>query len=109
MIQGRRWIEQDCYGNHIYLTEERWQHISEPINHPEMFDCEQQLRETIRTGRRKQELFNPQKYRYSKAFNNLSEANTHIVVVVLFRFTEDETGAVVPNNYILTAYQKEVA
>ncbi|MBS1786745.1 MAG: hypothetical protein JST85_03435 [Acidobacteria bacterium] len=108
MVQGRRWIEQDRYGNHIYLTEEHWHHISEPMNHPEMSGCEEQLRETIRTGQRKQELFNPQKYRYSKAFENLSETNTHIVAVVLFRFVEDETGAVVPNNYIVTAYQKEV-
>lgn len=108
MIQGRRWIESDRYGNQIYLTEERWHHITEPTNHPEMLDCEDQLRETIRTGRRKQELFNPQKYRYSKAFENLSEANTHIVAVVLFRFAENETGMVTPNNYIVTAYQKEI-
>jgi hypothetical protein len=78
------------------------------MNHPEMLDCEEQLQETIRIGSRRQELFNPQKYRYSKAFENLPEANTHIVAVVLFRFTEDESGAVVPNNYIVTAYQKEI-
>ncbi|MEP7340000.1 MAG: hypothetical protein ABI977_19835 [Acidobacteriota bacterium] len=108
MVSGLRWMEHDRYGNDIYLTEERWQHITEPTNHPEMLDSEDELRETIRTGRRKQEMFNPQKYRYSKAFDNLAEDNTHIVAIVLFRFAEDETGTLSPNNYIVTAYQKEL-
>lgn len=108
MVQGRRWIERDRHGNHIYLTEERWRHITEPGNHPEILDSEDELRETIRTGKRKQELFNPQKYRYSKAFDHLAGDNTHIVAIVLFRFAEDEIGALLPNNYIVTAYQKEV-
>jgi hypothetical protein len=108
MVQGRRWNERDRYGNDIYLTDERWEHITEPTNHPEMLAYEDELRQTIRSGRRKQDALNPQKYRYVKALDNLAEFNTHIVAIVLFRFIEDENGAPLPNNYIVTAYQKEI-
>jgi hypothetical protein len=108
MIEGRRWIEQDRYGNEIYLTEERWEHIVSPTNHPEMSDYENELRETIRTGRRKQEVLNPQKYRYSKEFDNLTAKNTHIVAVIFLRFFEDEKGVLLANNFIVTVYQKKV-
>ncbi len=103
-----RWTIQDRYGNQIYLTQERWEHIIDPTNHPEMAECETQLQTTISAGKRKQELLNPQKYRYSQAFNNLQEDNTHIVAIVLFRFKEDKSGKLTPNNYIVTAYQKEI-
>ncbi|HSK70276.1 MAG TPA: hypothetical protein VK892_01175 [Pyrinomonadaceae bacterium] len=108
MSEGHRWIEQDRFGNQIYLTEERWEHITQPANHPEMLDYENELQETIRIGRRKQEMLNPQKYRYSKAFDNLTAKNTHIVAVVVFRFSENEEGNLTPNNFIVTAYQKRV-
>lgn len=108
MIEGRRWIEQDRYGNEIYLTEERWEHIVSPTNHPEMLDYENELRETIRSGRRKQEMLNPQKYRCSKEFDDLTAKNTHIVAVVFLRFAEAENGELLPNNFIVTAYQKKV-
>ena len=36
MSDGKRWTILDTYGNHIYLTHERWKHITEPFNHPEM-------------------------------------------------------------------------
>ena len=36
MVGGRRWTVRDRYGNEIYLTQERWDHIIEPTNHPEM-------------------------------------------------------------------------
>jgi uncharacterized protein YuzE len=29
---GRRWSVRDRYGNDIYLTDERWEHITEPMN-----------------------------------------------------------------------------
>lgn len=38
MTAGRRWTVRDRYGNDIYLTHERWKHIIEPINHPDMSD-----------------------------------------------------------------------
>lgn len=61
MFEGRRWIEQDRFGNEIYLTDERWEHITNPMNHPEMLEYEEDLRETIRVSRRKQDALNPQK------------------------------------------------
>ena len=108
MTKGRRWSEIDRYGNEIYLTGERWEHITEPTNHPEMVLCEDELRQTIRLGQRKQDALNPQKYKYMKAFDNLIEDNTHIVAVVLFRFIENDKSVALPNNYIVTAYQKEI-
>ena len=108
MTAGRRWKVRDGYGNDIYLTHERWEHIVDPINHPEMAAYEEQLQTTIQAGRRKQDPLNPRKYRYVKAFDRLAEDNTHIVAIVLFGFSKDETGQPVPNNYITTAYQKEI-
>ena len=104
MFEGHRWIEQDRFGNKIYLTEERWEHINNSMNHPEMTDYENELRETIRFGTRKQEAISFQKYRYSKKFDDLTANNTHIVAIVIFRFSEDLS----PNNFIVTAYQKKV-
>lgn len=63
---------------------------------------------SIRSGRRRQDALNPQKYRYSKEFDSLVEDNTHIVVIILFRFSEGLDGKPVPNNYIVTAYQKAI-
>src|SRR5437016_1897156 len=108
MMGGRRWSVRDRYGHDIYLTDERWRHIIDPSNHPEMSPCEDQLKETIRTGTRKQDPLNPLKYRYMKEFDNLAADNTHVVGIVLFRFTEDDAGQPLPNNYIVTAYQKEI-
>ena len=103
-----RWTVRDHFGNEIYLTRERWEHIVEPINHPEMEEFEGHLKKTIQLGKRKQDTLNPQKYRYVKAFENLAEDNTHIIAIVLFRFKEGEVGEPAPNNYIVTAYQKEI-
>ena len=123
MTIGRRWMVRDRYGNDIYLTDERWEHITEPRNHPEMSAYEgfteprnhpemsayeEHLQETIQSGRRKQDSLNPQKYRYVEEFNDLAEDNTHIIAIVLFRFSEGPGGKPVANNYIVTAYQKEI-
>ena len=62
MYDGIRWSVSDRYGNTIYLTEERWRHIIEPFNHPEMADNEEELEQTIRLGQRKQDPVNAQKY-----------------------------------------------
>ena len=108
MANGKLWTVRDRYGNDIYLTHERWAHIIEPINHPDMIDCMDELRETIRRGRRSQHPLNPQKYHYVQPFDNLWEDNTHIIAVVLCRFQEGARGQPMPNNYIVTAYQKEI-
>jgi hypothetical protein len=108
MVDGKRWTMQDRNGNEIYLTDERWLHITDPINHPEMNDYEEELKETIQTGTRKQDGLNPRKYRYSKRFDRLAEDNTHIVAIALFAFVTNESGKIVSNNYVVTAYQKEI-
>jgi len=102
-----KWTEMDRLGNAIYLTRERWGHIIEANNHPEMEDFEDHLKKTIRLGVRKQDSLNPHKYRYVKDFDDLPEGNTHVVAIVLFRFRESPAGEPAANNYIVTAYQKE--
>lgn len=105
MNPGRRWSVVDEQGNSVYLTEEQWDHVLE--GHPEMAVHEQQLRETVRLGVRSQDSLNPQKFRYLRAFRGLWGDNTHLEAVVLFRFEEDE-GRLVANNYVVTAYLKEI-
>ncbi len=106
MREGRRWITRDREGNNIYLTDERWQHVCD--HHPEMEPYELQLRETIRSGKRRQDSLNPQKYRYLLRCSDLHEENTHIEAIVLFHFGQDEEGSLMHNNYIVTAYQKHI-
>ena len=105
MSAGRRWSVEDTDGNPVYLTDERWEHILE--GHPEMELHERELRDTIRLGMRSQDSLHPQKFRYRRAFRGLHEDNTHVEAVVLFRHVEEE-GVQVPNNYVVTAYLKEI-
>ncbi|MCY3739853.1 MAG: hypothetical protein OXH00_02400 [Candidatus Poribacteria bacterium] len=105
---GIRWKIHDRYGNEIYLTHERWQHITASINHPDMVNYEEHLKATIQHGRRKQDSLNPQKYRYTNAFIDLPADNTHITAIVLFRFREGSDSEPISNNYIVTAYQKRI-
>lgn len=108
MGPGRGWTVYDRHGNPIYLTDERWEHIVDPFNHPEMAECETRLKDAIQIGIRKVDSLNPPKYRYTKAFPSLAEDNTHIVAVVLFGFSEDSSGQPVSNNYVVTAFQQEI-
>jgi hypothetical protein len=103
-----RWTTRDRFGHEIYLTDERWMHITEAINHPEMIDFENHLKETVENGDRKADPLNARKFRYSKRFSDLAEFNTHVVCIVRFGFTEAENGLLRPNNFIVTAYQKEI-
>ena len=93
----------DRWGNEIYLTEERWEHIVE--THDEMIGYRDHIFTTIRTGQRRQDAFDPSKYQYSKRFTDLQEGFTHVVVVVKFSHRKDLTGIEKPNNFVLTAYQ----
>jgi hypothetical protein len=105
-LSGVRWSVQDRLGHLVYITEERWQHIIDTANHPEMDDFEDELQETIKHGHRKQDRTHPRKFRYSKGFDHLFEDNDHIVAIVLFRFREFDQTQIAPNNYIVTAFQK---
>jgi hypothetical protein len=73
-----------------------------------MAGYEEALRDTVRSGQRRQERLAPQKSRYTKAFRELPMDNIHIVAVVLFRFEEGEDSRPLPNNYIVTAFQKQI-
>lgn len=108
MVDSIRWRVLDRQGNPIYLTQERCQHIIETDGHPEMEGYEEELKETIRQGQRRQIPLQPQKYEYRKAYSHLVDDNTHIIALVLFRIRENEQGRPVANNYIVTAYQKEI-
>lgn len=71
MTEQKRRTISDRHGNLVCLTQKRWEHIIEPINHPEMSDCEEHLKETVRLGMRKQDSLNPQKYRYIRASESI--------------------------------------
>jgi len=61
------WTIRDRWGNEITLTDERWRHITE--GHWELAGRLDRVLETIRLGRRKQAASDPNKYRYSRAFD----------------------------------------
>jgi hypothetical protein len=105
---GERWTVQDRYGNPIYLTQERWEHIIDDINHPEMVNYEDYLKTTIQKGRRRQEPLNPRKYRYHHSFDDLPDDVNHIVAIILFGFDVDGQGQTISNNYVATAFFKHV-
>ncbi len=86
------WHVTDKWGNHIELTDERWQHILE--NHWELRHYLNEVLLTVRTGRRKQAPMDPYKYTYYKDFDNLPHNYTRIVVIV----------KLIRNNFIITAY-----
>ncbi|SRR6266568_2228888 len=94
---------RDKWGNEIYLTEERWRHIME--THDEMIAYRDHIFTTLRTGQRRQDAFDPSKYKYTKRFPDLLTGFTHVVVVVKCSRRADSQGVERPNNFILTAYQ----
>jgi hypothetical protein len=105
---GKRWTVWDRDDNPIYLTEERWQHIVEANNHPEMTDYEEHLKITIQQGRRRQEPLNPRKYRYTQSFDDLPAGFNAIVGIVLYGFDVNVHGETVSNNFIATAFLKHM-
>ena len=100
----KKWTVQDRYGNTIYFTEERWQHILE--SRPELEPLFDKFLETLRTGRRKQDALIPNEYRYVKRFDELLPENNHIVAVVIFKTQIDEAGNCIPNNFVVTGWAK---
>ncbi|MFZ2358253.1 MAG: hypothetical protein WA040_02800 [Anaerolineae bacterium] len=98
----RKWTVQDRYGNTIYFTEERWQHVLE--SRPELEPYLDLFLETLRSGRRNQDALIPNEYRYYRRFDELLPDNNHMVVVVVFRTRLDEQGQYVPNNFVVTGW-----
>jgi len=104
MSDGKLWTQQDRSGNVIYLTHERWRHITDPDNHPEIEPYLDYLRETIRLGRRKQDTYDANSYKYYRAFPDLPDDNTHMVVCVRFRWPIESEGTIREEKFVTTAY-----
>jgi hypothetical protein len=98
-----RAIVRDRWGNPIYLTDERWEHILE--FHEEMVDFRDELLTSLKQGRRGQEQLDPSVYTYFHPFDYLPGENTHIIAIVKFA-SQSTSGQEEPNNFVLTAYQK---
>jgi hypothetical protein len=105
---GKRWTVHDRDGNPIYMTEERWHHITEPNNHPEVAAYESAVKAALQKGRRRQEPLNPRKYRYTYPIGNSFDNFNSVVVIVLFGFDVDEWGTTIPNNFVATAFLKHM-
>lgn len=54
MSKSKFWTRRDRYGHQIYLTRERWRHIIDPDNHPEVEPYFAYMVKTVQHGRRKQ-------------------------------------------------------
>ena len=104
MPDGKLWTQRDRFGNEIYLTRERWAHIVDADNHPEVAPFFDYLAETIRLGRRRQDPYDPNSYQYYRYFPDLPDDNTHLVVCVRFRWHIDKDGTVWEEKFVTTAY-----
>jgi hypothetical protein len=93
---GKAWTVQDCYGNEVYLTWERWEHI---INHhPSMEPFFDEVRLTVQRAKRWQDRWLPYKWFYVNwNVHGLEPGDNCIVVVVMFK-----PG---PGWFVLTSYQ----
>ncbi len=99
MIKG---TVRDRWGHEIYITEERWQHIQ--TRHKELIGLFDEVLETLRRGRRRQEALDPSRYRYRYLCPALPPEFSHIVVAVVFRYKEQPDGTYVPNNFVTSAW-----
>ncbi len=102
MTAKDRWEAHDRYGNKIYMTAERWEHILG--RRPWMESLRGKILDTLRHGWRKQNLLNPSQYKYYWPCHDLLPDFNHLVVVVIFGWKEDDTGQAVPNNYVVTGW-----
>jgi len=98
----RRWFVQDRNGREIYLTEEQWGHITS--RHFELRNHLEDVLDTIRRGRRQQNPRDPQLYIYRLPCSTLRPPFTGILVLIAFRFDQDEHGGMITNNFVITAW-----
>jgi hypothetical protein len=87
----------DRYGNVIYLTDERWQHIVE--GHARLDGHRAEILSTVRSGKRRRSPYHPDPFFYKKTFRHLKGRLNKIEVVVVFHWQGDK-----PNNFVVTAY-----
>lgn len=93
---------QDRWGHTIYLPWERWEHaLGHPGMHQGLLDY---VVETLRKGRRKQDKYEQDKFKYTFKFPDLPMDYTHVEVVVKFGWQGTPASA---NNFVLTAYLVE--
>jgi len=104
MPGGKLWTQQDRFGNEIYLTAERWAHIVDPDNHPELEPYFDLIRETIQRGWRRQDTFDPRSWEYYCPFTDLPLDYTHIVVAARFRRVAGPDGIEREEKFVKTAY-----
>ncbi len=100
----KRWSVHDRGGREIYLTEERWEHIVS--KHCELADHLNDVLDTIRLGRRRQEQRDLRTYKYYRRYDDLPAPFNHILVIVAFRFQKLPDGRTVPNNFVVSAWGK---
>lgn len=104
MGTGKLWSVLDRYGNEIYLSAERWQHIIDADNHSELTPFLEEVARTVQRGRRRQDAYDPNSYQYYLTFPHLPDGNTHIVVCVRFRWAVATDGSVKEEKFVTTAY-----
>ncbi len=98
----RKWFVRDHGGREIYLTEEQWEHIVS--QHRELRNQLDDVLNTVRRGRRRQQPQDPQAYVYRLRCDTLRPPFNGILVVVVFRFEQRENDGMIPNNFIVTAW-----
>lgn len=99
----RKWSVHDSDGREIYLTEERWEHIVS--GHSELQNHLEDVLNTVRRGRRRQQPQDPQAYVYRLRCGTLRPPFNGILVVVVFRFAPSENnGDIVANNFVVSAW-----
>ncbi|MFN8455963.1 MAG: hypothetical protein U0401_15070 [Anaerolineae bacterium] len=97
-----KWSVRDRDGHEIYLTKEQWEHIVS--GHSELRHHLDEILNTVRRGRRRQQPHDPQTYVYRLPCDNLRSPLNGILVVVAFRFEQQENAGMIPNNFIVTAW-----
>ena len=98
-----KWFVHDNDGREIYLTEERWEHIAS--GHSELRNHLEDVLNTVRRGRRRQQPQDPQTFVYRLRCETLRPPFNGILVVVAFRFeSQENNGNVIPNNFVVSAW-----
>ena len=96
----------DRWGNEIYITSERWEHILE--RHDELTDLFDEVLETLRRGKRRQESLDLNRYRYRRLCLALLPEFNHIIVAVVFRIQIQPDGTEIPNNFVTSAWGVDI-
>lgn len=97
-----QWTVHDRYGNEIYMTQERWDYILR--YHDKLDGLLDDVLDTLRKGRRRQDPANPSKYKYYRRCDALPPEYNTIIVVVKFSTQVRPDGTFASNNFVITAW-----